>query len=135
MPSATILVMHDDHLDSVSALMVTKKGFDEEARSWIMNRMEETGRLGDIAIKTDQEEAIMALKRSIAVSRSGKTALIESQVRVSRSNPRIERSVRTWREQFRKLKLQLESRTKTRTPLKHPMIPWMTEWAGNVTYK
>ena len=28
-PSATILVMHDDHLDSVSALMVTKKGFDE----------------------------------------------------------------------------------------------------------
>ena len=77
----------------------------------------------------------MALKRAVAARRTARTYMVESQVRVSRSNPLIERAVRKWREQFRKLKLHLEDRINERIPPTHPMVPWLVNWAGEVLMK
>ena len=38
-------------------------------------------------MKTDQEEALMALKRAVAAKREAIAAMLESKVRVSVSNP------------------------------------------------
>eukprot|EP00974_Lingulodinium_polyedra_P038491 3687876-Lingulodinium_polyedra.AAC.1 len=77
----------------------------------------------------------MAVKRAVAAKRSSRTSFIESQVRVSKSNARVERAVRKWRGQFRKLKLELESRVGARIEPSHPMIPWLVIWAGEVLLK
>ena len=131
-PTATILIIHDDSIDTVWAMQVTRKGVYEEAVKWALQKLTEVGHNGELTIKSDQEESIMALKTAVALGRPSRTALVESKVRVSRSNARVERGVRTWREQFRKLKLHLEAKIDSRIKLDHPMVPWLVEWVGNV---
>ena len=88
-----------------------------------------------ISLKTDQGESIMSLERSIAVRRESRTAMIESKVRVSKSNPDVERAIRTWRGQFRKLKLHLEGKIDEHIPAAHTMVPWLVSWAADVILK
>ena len=59
-------------------------------------------------MKSDQEEPIMALKRSVAIKRQSETVMIDSPVRDSRSNGMAERTVRTWASQVRTLRHHLE---------------------------
>ena len=76
-----------------------------------MNKLEEAGYKGtEITMKTDQEESIMALKRAVAARREAIASLIESKVRVSVLDGRVERAVRKWRGQFRKIKHHVESK-------------------------
>ena len=63
------------------------------------------------------------------------TTPIESKVRVSETNGRVERAVQNWRGQFRKLKFYLESKIGKRVPADHAMIPWLVQWAGDVVQK
>eukprot|EP00974_Lingulodinium_polyedra_P001315 125891-Lingulodinium_polyedra.AAC.1 len=77
----------------------------------------------------------MALKRAVAARRAARTPFVESQVRVSKSNPKIERAIRKWRGQFRKLKLHLEENIGEMIEQHHPMIPWLVSWAGEVILK
>ena len=87
--------MHDDQLETLWALGVKQKGVTPEVVSWIVQKLDEAGYRGmAITIKTDQEEAIMALKKAIAARREARTALMESKVRVSVSNSRVERAIR-----------------------------------------
>ena len=61
-------------------------------------KLDEAGYRGkDITINTDQEESVMALKRAIAARREGVTTPIESKVRVSETNGRVERAIPKWR--------------------------------------
>ena len=93
------------------ALSVKAKGVSSEVISWIVGKLEEAGYRGvELALKRAQKEFKMVLKRAVAARREARTSLIESTVRVSRSNPHAERAVRKWRGQFRKLKLHLEER-------------------------
>ena len=102
----------------------------------MVQKIEEAGYRGmPISIKTDQEESIMALKRSIAVRRESRTAMIESKVRVSKSNPDVERAIRKWRGQFRKLKLHLEGKIDEHIPAAHTMVPWLVSWAADAILK
>lgn len=77
----------------------------------------------------------MALKEAVAARREAVTAMVESKVRVSVSNPRVERAVRKWRGQFRILKGHLESKIGKRIPPTHAMVPWLVNWAGEVIHK
>ena len=57
-----VLVMHDDQLETLWALGVKQKGVTPDVVSWIVQKLDEAGYRGmAITIKTDQEEAIMAL--------------------------------------------------------------------------
>ena len=47
---------------------------------------------------------MMKLKRAIAIRRQAETALVESPVRESKSNGKIERAIRKWQWQFRTLR-------------------------------
>ena len=67
-------------------------------------------------MKSDQEEAIKALKRAIAIKRQAETILIESLVQDSKSNGSVERAVRTWAARVRTLRHHLESRIKVKVP-------------------
>ena len=131
-----VLILHDDRLETLWALGVKTKGVTPEVVTWIMNKLEEAGYKGtEITMNTDQEESIMALKRAVAARRETRTSLIESKVRVSVSNSRVERAVRKWRGQFRKTKLHLESKIGRHIPPDHPMIPWMISWSGDAIMK
>ena len=77
----------------------------------------------------------MALKRAVAARRETRTSLVESKVRVSVANGRVERAVRKWRGQFRKIKLHLEGRIGKKIPPDHPMVPWMISWSGDAIMK
>ena len=131
-----VVIMHDDRLETFWALGVQRKGVTSETVTWITQKLEEAGYKGvDLTLKTDQEEAIMALKRAVAARREAVTAMVESKVRVSVSNPRVERAVRKWRGQFRKMKKHLEAKIKKKIPPDHPMVPWLVTWAGEVIQK
>lgn len=107
----TILILHDDSVDAMWTLRVQSKGVREEIVDWVLQTLEFAGHLGtDLTLKSDQEEAIMALKRAVAARRTSRTTLVESNVRVSKTNTKIERAVGKWRSQLRKLKIHLEDR-------------------------
>ena len=61
-----MLIMHDDRLVILWVLGVQHKGVTPETVTWITQKLEEAGYRGvDLTLKTDQEEAIMALKRAV----------------------------------------------------------------------
>ena len=47
----------------------------------------------------------------------------------------MERAVRKWRGQFRKIKLHLEGKIGKKIPPDHPMVPWMISWSGDAIMK
>ena len=66
----TVLVIHDDQSQALWALAVKSKGSAPEVAMWVTQTLEEAGYRGaPIAIKTDQEESIMALNRAVALRR------------------------------------------------------------------
>ena len=77
----------------------------------------------ELTLKRIQEEAIMALKRAVAARREAVTAMVESKVKVSVSDPRVERAVRTWRGQFSKMEGHLEAMMNQKIPPDHPHGP------------
>jgi hypothetical protein len=77
--------------------------------------LEEIGDSGsEVTLKSDQEPAILDLKREVGIKRQRETVMIESPVRDSKSNGAVERAVKTWASQFRTLRHQLEARLGTK---------------------
>ena len=61
------------------------QGATESFVKWAKERIDESGYLGTkVVLKSDQEEAIKALKRAIAVKRQEETISIESPARDSK---------------------------------------------------
>lgn len=105
-------------------MVVSSKGVRGEVVDWVLQKLEFAGHSGDdTALKSDQGESVVALKRALAARRSARTSLVESQVRVSRTNPRVEWAVAQWCAQFRKVKLHLGAMIGDRVAQDHPLIP------------
>lgn len=51
-----------------------------------------------------------------------RTTLMESQLRASRGNPRVERAIGRWRARFRKLKLHFAGQIGRRIARDHPLV-------------
>ena len=83
-------------------------------------------------IKSDQEEAIIALKKAVAVKRQAETVLIESPVRDSRANGAAERAIRTWASQLRTIRHQVEHRLQEKINNESPLMTWLVAWAAEV---
>ena len=88
-----------------------------------------------ITIRSDQEPSIKAVKRAVAIKRAAVTAMIESPVRESKSNGRIERAVRTWRDQFKTLKHYYERRSKAKMENGSALSTWLVSWSAEVLNK
>ena len=96
-----ILVCYDHSKSGFWVLPVEHKGAQEEVVKWVTDKVEESGYGGmTVTLKSDQEPAMLSLKQAIAVRRKAETPMIESPVRESKSNGRIERAIRTWQAQF-----------------------------------
>ena len=128
-----ILIAWDGGHRALWALPVDHKGADDYVVNWLVKKIEEAGYGGvPITIKTDQEPAIMALKRAVAIRRQAVTTPIESPVRESKSNGAVERAVRTWQSQFRTLRHQLEANLDAKLEMSHPLVEWLVIWAADL---
>ena len=85
-----------------------------------------------VTLKSDQERSPLAVKSAIAVRRTAETALIESPVRESRSNGRIKRAVRAWKDQSRTLRHQYERGMRAKLVNNGVVSSWLVSWASEV---
>ena len=126
------LIVYDDKAMSIWALPVENKGPVDYVVKWFVGKLEESGYGGEkVAIKSDQEVAILALKRAVIAARQGETVPIESPVRESKCNGAVERAVRTWQGQMRTIKHHVEHCLQERLAHDHPLTQWMMVWAAD----
>ena len=85
-----------------------------------------------VTLRGDGEHSILAVKRAIAIRRGVETGLIESPVRQSKSNGKIERAIRSWRDQYRTLRHQYERRMKAKLLKNSVLSSWLASWAAEV---
>ena len=131
-----ILVVYDHAKLGLWTLPVEKKGADENVVSWVVGKLEECCYAGTpITLKSDQEPAMMSLKRAIAIRRRTETPLVESPVRESKSNGKIERAIRRWQGQFRTLRHHLEGRLGTKLENSSALIEWLIVWTADMLTK
>ena len=81
------LIMYDNDKDSCWAVGADKKGATDAMVKSGVGTIEQSGYNGEnISFKSDQAPSIIALKSSIAATRIGEAAPIESPVRASKGN-------------------------------------------------
>ena len=131
-----ILVCYDNWKKGLWAIPVERKGPQEEVVKWLVEKLEESGYAGvPVTLKSDQEPAMLSLKQAIAIKRKAETPLIESPVRESKSNGRIERAIRKWQAHFRTIRHHLESRIGERLENASAIIEWMIIWVADIISK
>ena len=131
--ASPILVGYDHRSKGVWAMAVDRKGPTPSSVEWLVNKLDEAGCKGvKVVIRSDQEEAIVALKKAVAIKRRAETVLIESPVRDSRANGAAERAVRTWAAQVRTVRHHLEYRLQDKISKDSPLMTWLVSWAAEV---
>ena len=83
-----------------------------------------------LTMKSDQEPLVEARRRAVALRRQAVTTLIEFPVRESQSDGAIQKAIRTWEGQLRTLKHQCVGNLNSILEMAHPLVGWMTVWAG-----
>ena len=95
-----ILVAYGNVKGAFWTLQVPAKGPTERVVKWYCSKLADSGYAGsEVAVKTDREESIIALRTAIAAARI---------LRCSKSNGRMEVSIRMWQEQLKTLKHDFE---------------------------
>ena len=131
-----ILVCYDHNTSGLWVLPVSHKGAQEEVVKWVVDKLDESGYSGmDVTLKSDQEPAMISLKQAIAMRRKVKTPLIESPVRESKSNGRIERAIRSWQAQFRTIRHHFEARLGEKVKNDSALADWMIVWVADILAK
>ena len=88
-----------------------------------------------VVLKSDQEQAIMGFKRGVAIARKADTVPIESPVRASKANGKVERAIQSWQSKVRVLRAYLERMIQKPLDKAHPMMEWLMVWASQVLTK
>ena len=105
------LVMYDDDTDAFFMIGVESKGPSEPTVKQIKGVLDMSGYEGEnITFKTDQEPSIIALKRAVAAGRNGETVPIESPVRASKCNGKMDNAFGRWQGHLRTIKHYVEKR-------------------------
>lgn len=131
-----ILICYDHNKSGLWALPVEHKGAQQDVIKWVVDKLEECGYSGvPVTLKSDQEPAMISLKQGIAIRRKAETPMIESPVRESKSNGRIERAIRKWQAQFRTIRHHLESRLRTSLDNQCALVEWMIVWVADMLSK
>ena len=132
-----ILVAYDDVKGAFWTLKVRAKGPTESVVKWCCSRLEDPGCAGsEVTVKTDQGESIIALRTAIAAARVGDTIPIHSAVRCSKSNGRMDGSIRIWQRQLGTLTHDFEFQLFKRQFLsKSAMCSWLVVWAAGDIHK
>ena len=109
------LVVFDDDKEAFWAIGVRTNMVTEQTVNLFKDILDQSGYEGEQhIIKTDQEPSIIALKRAVAAASAGETVPIESLVRASQSNGRMENAIGVWQGQLRTVKHYTEAMLKRR---------------------
>ena len=128
-----VLVVYDDCREAFWTLLVSQKGPTESVVKWGVDRLEDFGYIGEsITVESDQGESVVALRKAISAARVGDTVPINSPVRCSKSNGKMERAVRSFQGQLRVLKFHFEKGIKRQMPSSCAMFSWLVKWASEV---
>lgn len=128
-----VIVGYDHDSRGIWAMAVDSKGVTESSTKWLDGKINEAGQSGTkVVIRSDQEESIIALKKSVAIKRKAETVMIESPIRDSRANGSSEKAVRTWAAQVRTLRHHLESRIKAKVDKESAIMTWLVAWGADV---
>ena len=116
-----VIVMKDYDTRLLAAHVVPVKGADIEwVSKQLVRDLERLGHPGRLAIRSDQEPALVNLLEEVAKMRGDSTTVLEhSLVGDSQGNGFIERGVRTIEEMVRTIKLDLEARLSQKIEVKH----------------
>ena len=130
------LVVHDNNTLAIWASLRESKEISDDFVDWVCSNLRDAGYTGvRITLKSDGEEGMKALKSRVALKRKCETAIIQSPVRESKSNGAMESSIRSWKGQYRTLRLYLEHRIKAKVSFGHPLLSWLSVWSAEVINK
>ena len=130
------LVIYDDDKCAFWAIGVKGKSVTEPLVKHFKGILDQSGYDGEkITLKSDQEPSVVALKRAVAAARSGETVPIESPVRASKSNGKMEGAIGIWQGQVRTIKHFTESRLKRRIVIDGVLFSWLVPFCAEIMNK
>ena len=126
-----ILVMKDRKSKSIAANVVPEKGVNQYAIKRLAKDIQLLG-YQKIILKSDNENAILALKRAVIQERPCEIIPEESPVSESQSNGEIEATNKVIQGKTRTLRLGIESRYEIKMGREHMVVPWMIKHAAEM---
>ena len=130
------LVVYDDDKNAFWAIGIKSKAVTQSIVKYFKDLLDQSGYEGEkITMKSDQEPSILALKRAVAAARSGQTVPIESPVRSSKSNGKMEGAIGIWQGQIRTIKHFTEEKLKKRIEVDGVMYSWLVPFCADIMNK
>ena len=132
----TLLVIKHRQSRAVRCWVVPQKGaLDVVAAEVAEQGLRDFGITGAVILKSDNEEAINALRRRVMALHPGATLEQTPAAYEHESNGVIENGNKLGKGLLRVLLLALESRLQGRIPCGHPVFSWLAEYTGDVLSK
>ena len=132
----TLLVIKHRQSRAVRCWVVPQKGaLDVVAAEVAEQGLRDFGITGAVILKSDNEEAINALRRRVMALHPGATLEQTPAAYEHESNGVIENGNKIGKGLLRVLLLALESRLQGRIPCGHPVFSWLAEYTGDVLSK
>jgi hypothetical protein len=132
----TVLVLKDRISRAIRAIRVMHKGAESESEVVrVVECIRSFGHRCKIALKSDGEPAILALKAAISRHLPEGVIAVESAATESESNGSIENGVKLLKGMVRVHLLALERKVGGRFPSAHPCIAWLVEHTSDVVTK
>ena len=123
-----VATMRDDLSKAFKAHVVSGKGDVAGVAKQLARDIERLGYDGDIALKCDQEAALMDLVKALVKERVGKKTLVETaKAKDSASNGVAERAVQSVEGMVRTFKFALEKKLGVQISSTHPIMTWIVE--------
>ena len=130
------LVIFDDDKGAFWAIGTRTKTVTEQLVKYFKDILDQSGYIGEkITMKSDQEPSVVALKKAVAAARTGETVPIESPVRASQSNGRMEGAIGIWQGQVRTIKHYTESMIKRRIEIDGVLFSWLVPFCTEIMNK
>ena len=93
----TILATYDNASDSIQVYVTRRKGVELWLPRAVSSELETLGYGGcRVNLKNDQENAVMDVKNPVAAEQLSPTSMLESPVRESQSNGKMEKAIQKW---------------------------------------
>ena len=126
-----VLCTYDNAVDGIHVYVTKKKGVNMWIAKAIGTDLETAGYGGvRVCLKSDQEEAILSVKKAVADWRSAPTSMIEAPARESQANGKMEKAVQRWTGQMRTLKLALETNIEEKISVREKVFEWLCTWTA-----
>ena len=127
-----VITIKDDDTKSVRAHVVPRKGDIDWVADEVIKDISKLGHSAEVIIKSDQEPALIDLRKTIVQRRgkSAKTLEENAKNKDSQSNGVIERAIQGVEGMVRTMKFALEKRLNTTFESSHPVMAWIIEHAA-----